>query len=74
MIEWQIAIGNSCGTELYLAPEVAREGPKYTNIVDIWSLGTVVIQFAYSFPPALREWNTRDWTGAINYHAHSTFA
>jgi serine/threonine protein kinase len=38
-----------CGTALYLAPEVYKS-EKYTPVVDIWSLGVVVFQFAYGLP------------------------
>lgn len=58
-----------CGTELYLAPEVVKKGPQYSNVVDIWSLGTVGLQSAYRFPCTLRRWNAQDWANAVHYHA-----
>ncbi|KAI9842956.1 MAG: hypothetical protein M1837_006693 [Sclerophora amabilis] len=38
-----------CGTLHYLAPEV-QSNKAYTTAVDIWSLGVVVLQYAYGFP------------------------
>ncbi len=38
-----------CGTALYLAPEVYKS-EKYTPVVDIWSLGVVIFQYAYGLP------------------------
>ncbi len=66
-----------CGTKYYLAPEVVGKGSKYSNSVDIWSLGTVALQFAYSLPKALRKWNRLDWSDRVHYHAceqHGTLA
>ncbi|KAL9109714.1 MAG: hypothetical protein Q9187_008128 [Circinaria calcarea] len=66
-----------CGTKYYLAPEVIGRGSKYSNSVDIWSLGTVALQFAYSLPKALRKWNRSDWSNKLHYHAreqHGTLA
>lgn len=46
-----------CGTHTYLAPEIARycgstsvQDVRYTNAVDIWSLGVVIFQYAYDLP------------------------
>ena len=49
-----------CGTKHYLAPEVDRKGSQYTNTVDIWSLGTVGLEFSYGLPVELPRWNARD--------------
>ena len=41
-----------CGTLLYAAPEI-YQNPRvtyYTNVVDFWSLGVVVFQYAYGLP------------------------
>ena len=54
-----------CGSERYSAPEVFTGG-SYTTAVDVWSLGVIVLEYAYGFPmqekqrrtnkiPALRE-------------------
>lgn len=49
-------IGNSlktdCGSETYCPPEVwaSRSGQRYTRAVDIWSLGVVILRFAYALP------------------------
>ncbi|KAF2964036.1 hypothetical protein GQX73_g9537 [Xylaria multiplex] len=42
-----------CGTRVYLPPEM-QNGQKpegYTLAVDIWSLGVVILQYAYGLPP-----------------------
>ncbi len=46
-----------CGTQTYLAPEIARywgsNGPQvveYVKAVDIWSLGVVAFEYAYGLP------------------------
>jgi serine/threonine-protein kinase Chk2 len=41
-----------CGTRTYLPPEVRKDRPlqKYTNAVDIWSLGLVILRLAYELP------------------------
>jgi serine/threonine protein kinase len=38
-----------CGTQLYIAPEVFKRKP-YDAVVDIWSLGVVVYQYARGLP------------------------
>ncbi|KAH8755346.1 kinase-like domain-containing protein [Diaporthe sp. PMI_573] len=49
-------IGNSlktgCGSETYCPPEVcaSRSRQRYTKAVDIWSLGVVILRFAYALP------------------------
>ncbi|MCJ1382858.1 hypothetical protein MMC17_005971 [Xylographa soralifera] len=42
-----------CGTKLYLAPEVYLQS-KYTASVDLWSLGVIMLQYAYGLPSAPR--------------------
>lgn len=58
----------SCvGTPLYCAPEIRRlGGAAYSNAVDIWSLGAVGLELAYSFPKPLPG---QDWSNAIHHHA-----
>lgn len=58
-----------CGTQLYVAPEVCSQGKQYTNAVDIWSLGVVGLQLAYSLPKQRRKWDAREWTEAVHRHA-----
>ncbi|KAH8754867.1 hypothetical protein F5883DRAFT_369388, partial [Diaporthe sp. PMI_573] len=49
-------IGNSlktgCGSETYCPPEVcaSHSRQRYTKAVDIWSLGVVILRFAYALP------------------------
>lgn len=42
-----------CGTQLYTAPEVYL-GKKYTALVDLWSLGVIILQYMYGLPKAIR--------------------
>lgn len=39
-----------CGSQTYCPPEVRDEAVPYTKAVDIWSLGVVVLRFAYNLP------------------------
>ena len=43
-----------CGTQLYTAPEVYL-GEKYTTLVDLWSLGVIILQYIYGLPKASRQ-------------------
>ncbi|KAH8746636.1 hypothetical protein F5883DRAFT_721545 [Diaporthe sp. PMI_573] len=49
-------IGNSlktgCGSETYCPPEIcaSHSRQRYTKAVDIWSLGVVILRFAYALP------------------------
>ncbi|KAL9025959.1 MAG: hypothetical protein Q9196_005302, partial [Gyalolechia fulgens] len=38
-----------CGTEQYAAPEVYMKR-SYTTVVDIWSLGVIVLEYVYGLP------------------------
>ncbi|KAI9717981.1 MAG: hypothetical protein M1828_007017 [Chrysothrix sp. TS-e1954] len=38
-----------CGSELYVAPEMYEKTP-HTTSVDIWSLGMIILEFAYRLP------------------------
>ncbi len=64
----QEAMQTFCGTPRYLAPEVGKR-LRYTKSADIWSIGTVALQYAYSLPEDLDEWDAQDWGEAIHYHA-----
>lgn len=40
-----------CGSNTYLAPEIQfKNKENYTDVVDIWSLGVVILQYAYGLP------------------------
>ena len=39
-----------CGTDTYHPPEVRSDRRSYTEAVDIWSLGVVMLRFAYALP------------------------
>jgi serine/threonine-protein kinase Chk2 len=51
-------LSTTCGTPTYCPPEIAKycglpdtvPKEKYTEAVDIWSLGVVVLRFGYSLP------------------------
>lgn len=47
-----------CGTQLYTAPEVYL-GEQYTTLVDLWSLGVIVFEYAYGLPEATRRKDPR---------------
>jgi serine/threonine protein kinase len=60
-----------CGTDLYCAPEIEesyrKTRPKsadasYTNVVDVWSLGIVYMQYTIGLPPSPKPWNYPQWT------------
>lgn len=38
-----------CGTEQYTVPELYI-GRSYTTVVDIWSLGVIVLEYVYGLP------------------------
>ena len=48
------SLKTACGTPLYMAPEILEtrldRNKRYTVAVDIWSLGVVVLQYAYGLP------------------------
>jgi serine/threonine protein kinase len=51
---WNV-LRTHCGTLLYLAPKVTKKRTKYTKSADIWSISTVGLKYAFSFPEALPE-------------------
>ncbi len=49
-----------CGTNEYAAPEI-WEHRHYTTMVDIWSLGVVVLQYGYGLPRPSRKRKGKSW-------------
>lgn len=49
-----------CGTNEYAAPEI-WEHRHYTTMVDIWSLGVVVLQYGYGLPRPSRKRKGKPW-------------
>lgn len=49
-----------CGTNEYAAPEI-WEHRRYTAMVDIWSLGVVVLQYGYGLPRSSRKRKGKSW-------------
>ncbi|KAI1733525.1 hypothetical protein F4680DRAFT_441365 [Xylaria scruposa] len=43
------SLRTNCGSETYCPPEVHSQ-QTYTKAMDIWSLGVVILRFAYSLP------------------------
>lgn len=44
------SLNTGCHSETYCPPEIRPNGPRYTKAVDIWSLGIVILRFAYGLP------------------------
>ena len=55
-----IAMRTYCGSQLYIAPEIDNMS-RYTSAVDIWSLGVIAFEYAYSLP----RYNKRDWPNRL---------
>lgn len=57
-----------CETKTYMPPEIPRS-EEYTELVDIWSLGVVVLELAYRLPkPGYYDWQEftlDDWCHKI---------
>ena len=49
-----------CGSNEYAAPEIWGRH-HYTAMVDIWSLGVVVLEYAYGLPQPTRERKDKSW-------------
>jgi len=65
LVDFGLAKNNSslktfCGTSTYVAPEIWEHG-HYTAMVDIWSLGVVVLQYGYGLPKPSQERKGKPW-------------
>ncbi|KAI0008693.1 kinase-like domain-containing protein [Xylariaceae sp. FL0662B] len=74
------SLQTDCGSETYCPPEIwlSRLQQTYTKAVDIWSLGVVILRFAYALPPpgsgkrmrwchkVVEEVNSRDSDGLVD--------
>ncbi|KAL8857818.1 MAG: hypothetical protein Q9178_005574 [Gyalolechia marmorata] len=49
-----------CGTDDYAAPEI-WEHRHYTTMVDLWSLGVIVLQYGYGLPKPSRKRKGKPW-------------
>lgn len=57
----------SCGTPLYLAPEVYRGS--YTNKVDLWAVGVIALELIKGLPQYPQvERQRRQWPGLLTAH------
>jgi len=54
------ALKTFCGTNEYAAPEI-WERHRYTALVDIWSLGVVVLQYGYGLPRPSQRRKGKPW-------------
>jgi serine/threonine protein kinase len=50
----------TCGTQPYMAPEIWL-GNRYTDKVDVWSLGVIVFQYGYGLPDFEDPFDPGNW-------------
>ncbi|KAI0502738.1 kinase-like domain-containing protein [Xylaria bambusicola] len=60
------ALGTIAGTRPYQAPEILAKGP-YTNKVDVWSLGVIILKLSYGYPPERID-EVSDWPRCLIRH------
>ena len=62
------------GTPRYAAPEIFQPDPKYTDAIDIWSMGVVIFECAYHLPKSVpqpqhmgknQEQQSREWSSFL---------
>lgn len=44
-----------CGTRAYKAPELCQDVDRYTVLVDLWSLGVMVLRYSHGLPQTVNE-------------------
>jgi serine/threonine-protein kinase Chk2 len=66
------SLKTGCGSETYCPPEIwaSRSRRRYTKAVDIWSLGVVILRFAYALPYPGSGIGT-EWCNKVVEEAHS---
>ena len=65
----KLDLNTLCGTQTYAAPEVFSLGT-YTPLVDLWSLGIIVLEYTDGLPrPVSERYGMHDWLARINTQA-----
>lgn len=60
------SLNGDCGTPYYVAPEI-RSGRRYTNKVDMWSLGVLALELLFSLPHYSKS-QAHKWPATVEEH------
>ncbi|EJT68738.1 CAMK protein kinase [Gaeumannomyces tritici R3-111a-1] len=60
------SLNGNCGTPYYVAPEI-RSGRRYTNKVDMWSLGVLALELLFGLPHYSKS-QARQWPATVEGH------